>query len=45
MLMEQVVMMGRYGRLGLLKRPSRSDYDAVNRLHSFVRPVKDAKAH
>ena len=33
---EQVVMMGRYGRLGLLKRPSRSDYDAVQRAIKLV---------
>ena len=26
----QVVMMGRYGQLGLLKRPSKADYDIVN---------------
>lgn len=28
---EQVVLMGRYGRLGFLKRVSKADYDAVNR--------------
>ncbi|MCU0637143.1 MAG: ATP-binding cassette domain-containing protein [Methanothrix sp.] len=33
---EQVVMMGRYGRLGLLKRPERSDYDAVQRAIKLV---------
>lgn len=27
---KQVVMMGRYGRIGLLKRPSKADYDAVD---------------
>lgn len=33
---EQVVMMGRYGRLGLLKRPAQSDYDAVLRAIKLV---------
>jgi zinc/manganese transport system ATP-binding protein len=28
---EQVVMMGRFGRLGLMNRPARSDYDAAKR--------------
>lgn len=33
---EQVVLMGRYGRLGLLKRPSQSDYEAVERAIKLV---------
>lgn len=33
---EQVVMMGRYGCLGLLKRPNRSDYEAVQRAIKLV---------
>jgi len=28
---EQVVMMGRFGRLGLMNRPARADYDAAQR--------------
>jgi len=33
---EQVVMMGRFGRLGLLSRPRKSDYDAVRRAISLL---------
>lgn len=33
---EQVVLMGRYGRLGFLKRVSKADYDAVNRALHLV---------
>jgi zinc/manganese transport system ATP-binding protein len=33
---EQVVMMGRYGRLGLLKRPSEADYRAAERAIRLV---------
>jgi len=33
---EQVVMMGRYGRLGLLKHPEQSDYDAAQRAIELV---------
>ncbi|MFZ2377359.1 MAG: ATP-binding cassette domain-containing protein [Methanothrix sp.] len=32
----EVVMMGRFGRLGLLSRPKESDYDAVQRAISLV---------
>jgi zinc/manganese transport system ATP-binding protein len=33
---EQVVMMGRYGRLGLLKRPSEEDYKAASKAIRLV---------
>jgi zinc/manganese transport system ATP-binding protein len=33
---EQVVMMGRFGRLGLMNRPARKDYDAAQRAISLV---------
>ncbi|OPY55687.1 MAG: Cobalamin import ATP-binding protein BtuD [Methanosaeta sp. PtaU1.Bin055] len=33
---EEVVMMGRYGRMGLLKRPSRSDFEAVDKAIRLV---------
>ena len=33
---EQVVMMGRFGRLGLMNRPAREDYDAAQRAISLV---------
>lgn len=33
---EQAVMMGRYGRLGLLKRPGKQDYEAVERAIKMV---------
>lgn len=33
---EQVVMMGRFGRLGFLKKVSKADYDAVNRAMQIV---------
>ncbi|MBN1236252.1 MAG: ATP-binding cassette domain-containing protein [Methanotrichaceae archaeon] len=33
---EQVVMMGRFGRLGLMNRPARADYDAVQRAIALV---------
>lgn len=33
---EQVVMMGRYGRLGLLKRPSEADYEAASKAIHLV---------
>ena len=33
---EQVVMMGRFGRLGLMNRPTKADYDAAQRAISLV---------
>ncbi|MDD4162691.1 MAG: ATP-binding cassette domain-containing protein [Methanothrix sp.] len=33
---EQVVMMGRFGRLGLMNRPAKADYDAAQRAISLV---------
>lgn len=33
---EQVVMMGHYGRIGLLRRPSKADYDAAIKAMSLV---------
>ncbi|OPY49851.1 MAG: Trehalose/maltose import ATP-binding protein MalK [Methanosaeta sp. PtaU1.Bin112] len=33
---EQVVMMGRYGRLGLMKRPTKDDYHAVKKAIHLV---------
>lgn len=33
---EQVVMMGRFGRLGLMNRPAKVDYDAAQRAISLV---------
>jgi zinc/manganese transport system ATP-binding protein len=33
---EQVVMMGRYGRLGLLRRPSESDFEAAQKAMRLV---------